>query len=235
MRILSALESNRQIGNGLAHAIVVAYNHAFMQKYDTVRHPLWRNLPNSISIGRLCATVILLGSMVFDRVTIFKWVLLGCLLSDVADGLIARALRLTSKLGAFLDSLADVATMFVAVLGILVFQQPFVAEHRAGLLLVVGFYIAEVVASLWRYGRVSSFHTVLARVAAFTGGVFVMSLFLWGCQDWLYQRTILVYLLAVSRTFPPPAAITTRAFAARVASPPRRISAAVHSPANGKT
>jgi phosphatidylglycerophosphate synthase len=177
---------------------VVAYNHAFMQKYDTVRHPLWRNLPNFISIARLCATVILLGSMVFDRVRIFKWVLLGCLLSDVADGLIARALRLTSKLGAFLDSLADVATMFVAVLGILVFQQPFVAEHYAGLSLVVGFYIAEVVASLWRYGRVSSFHTVLARVAAFTGGVFVMSLFLSRCQDWLYQRTILVYLLALA-------------------------------------
>ena len=169
-----------------------------MQKDDTDWHPLWRNLPNAISIARLCATVILLGSVVFDRVTIFKWVLLGCLLSDVADGLIARALNLTSKLGAFLDSLADVATMFVAVLGILVFQEPFVAKHYSGLLLVVGFYLAEVVASLWRYGRVSSFHTVLARVAAFIGGVFVMSLFLWGYQGWLYQRTILVYLLALT-------------------------------------
>lgn len=62
----------------------------------------------------------------------------------------------------------------------------------------MGLYIAEVVASLWRYGRVSSFHTVLARVAAFIGGVFVMSLFIWGYQDWLYQRTILVYVLALA-------------------------------------
>ena len=38
----------------------------------------------------------------------------------------------------------------------------------------------------------------LARVAAFTGEVFVMSLFLWGCQGWLYQKTILVYLLALA-------------------------------------
>src|SRR5271170_902803 len=62
----------------------------------------------------------------------------------------------------------------------------------------MGFYLAEVVASLWRYGKVSSFHTVLARAAAVMAGVFVMWLFLWGYQGWLYYRTVAVYMIALS-------------------------------------
>jgi phosphatidylglycerophosphate synthase len=138
----------------------------------TVRlSPLWRNIPNIISSARLCATGFLLALVLLHRVETFKWLLLACLLSDIVDGLIARAFHLTSKLGAFLDSLADVATMSLAVLGVLVFQRVFVVQHSTGLLLIVGSYVAEIVASLWRYGRVSSFHTVLARVAAFMAGL----------------------------------------------------------------
>lgn len=149
-------------------------------------------------MARLCATGVLIAAVVLDRVEIFKWLLLGCLLSDIADGLIARAFHLTSELGAFLDSLADVLTMFVAVLGVLVFQQQFVTEHYSGLLLMTGLYVFEVIASLWRYGRVSSFHTLLARIAAFIAGVFVMALFIWGYQDWLFQMTVVGYVVALS-------------------------------------
>ncbi len=65
----------------------------------------------------------------------------------------------------------------------------------------MGLYIIELITSLWRYGRVSSFHTLLTRAAAFMAGVFVMSLFLLGdsgYSDWLYQRTVLVYIFALS-------------------------------------
>lgn len=143
----------------------------------------------------------MLAAVLLHRVEMFKWLLLFCLLSDLLDGPIARSFRLTSKLGAFLDSLADVATMFAGLIGVLVFQQLFVAEHYPGLLLVMGLYIIELITSLWRYGRVSSFHTLLTRAAAFMAGVFVMSLFLLGdsgYSDWLYQRTVLVYIFALS-------------------------------------
>jgi CDP-diacylglycerol--glycerol-3-phosphate 3-phosphatidyltransferase len=132
------------------------------------------------------------------RVKTFKWLLLACLLSDILNGLIARTLDLTSELGAFLDSLADVATMFLALLGVLIFPKRFVAEHTMGLLLVIGLYVAEIIASSWRYGRVSSFHTVLDRIAALIAGVFIMWLFIWGYREWLYQKTVTIYILALS-------------------------------------
>jgi cardiolipin synthase len=172
-----------------------------MQKSGVVLRPLWGNIPNAISMARLCATVVLLASVLLHRADIFKWLFLASLLSDILDGLIARTFHLTSKLGATLDSIADVLTMSIGVLGILTFQSGFVSEHYPGLLLVLGFYGAEVMAAFWRYGKVSSFHTWLDRVAALMAGIFVMWLFFYGYQGWLYQRTVAVYLLALTEEF----------------------------------
>ena len=91
------------------------------------------------SIARLGATPILLASVLLGRVGVFKWLLLACLLSDILDGLIARTFRLTSKLGASLDSIADMATMLIGLIGVLVFQRPFVSARWPELLLVMCF------------------------------------------------------------------------------------------------
>ena len=107
-----------------------------MQDGNATLRRIWRNTPNTISIARLCATTVLLASVLFHRVEIFKWLLLACLLSDILDGLIARTFHLTSKLGASLDSLADVVTMLIGFLGVFVFQKAFVSEHYPGVLLV---------------------------------------------------------------------------------------------------
>lgn len=169
-----------------------------MQDGNATLRRIWRNTPNTISVARLCATTVLLASVLFHRVEIFKWLLLACLLSDILDGLIARTFHLTSKLGASLDSLADAVTMLIGFLGVFVFQKAFVSEHYPGVLLVAFFYVAEIIASLWRYGKVSSFHTLLDRIAAYMAGIFVMSLFLWGYHGWLFQLTVVVYAVALS-------------------------------------
>jgi CDP-diacylglycerol--glycerol-3-phosphate 3-phosphatidyltransferase len=169
-----------------------------MQDGNAMLRRIWRNTPNTISVARLCATTVLLASVLFHRVEIFKWLLLACLLSDILDGLIARTFHLTSKLGASLDSLADAVTMLIGFLGVFVFQKAFVSEHYPGVLLVAVFYVAEIIASLWRYGKVSSFHTLLDRIAAYMAGIFVMSLFLWGYHGWLFQLTVVVYAVALS-------------------------------------
>jgi CDP-diacylglycerol--glycerol-3-phosphate 3-phosphatidyltransferase len=177
---------------------VSAYNDQLMQEGNALQRRLWRNTPNAISIARLCATSVLLASVLLHRIEVFKWLLLGCLLSDILDGLIARTFHLTSKLGASLDSIADAVTMFIGLLGVLVFEELFVLEHYPELLLVVAFYAVELIASLWRYGRLSSFHTLLDRIAAYMGGIFVMSLFLWGYSGWLFHLIVIVYIVALS-------------------------------------
>jgi phosphatidylglycerophosphate synthase len=159
---------------------------------------VWRNVPNAISGARLCATPALLVCAVTHRLHAFTWLLLACLLSDILDGLVALCFHLTSKLGAALDSVADVLTMSIGLLGVFIFQKPFIAQHYPELLFVVLFYFAELMASLWRYGKVSSFHTLLDRVAAYLAGIFAMSLFLWGYHGWLFHATVAVYAVALT-------------------------------------
>jgi len=169
-----------------------------MQAGHVALHAIWRNTPNAISIARLCATAFLLAAVLQHEIDLFKWLLLACLLSDILDGLIARTFHLTSKVGAALDSAADMLTVLIGLFGVYVFQRAFVDEHFTGVLIVAVFYITEIVASVLRYGRLSSFHTLLDRVTAYASGIFVMSLFLWGYHGWLFQLTVLVYVVSLT-------------------------------------
>ena len=149
-----------------------------------------RNIPNAISVCRLFATPFLLATVVWKDQEKFKWLLLACLLSDILDGLIARLFRLRSQLGAFLDSTADILVLLIALAGIFVFQRGFLVAHYRGMFVVVVLFLAEAAAAVWRYGRISSFHTILTRVAAYSQGILVISLFLWGYHGWVFQVMI---------------------------------------------
>ncbi len=130
--------------------------------------------PNAISLARLLATPILLSSVMRGNMDLFKWLLLACLLSDILDGAIARIFHLRSHLGARLDSAADMIVAFISIADLFVFQKPFLAAHFRGLLIVVTFNLMEILASLWRYGKISSYHTTANLIAAYTQGIFVI-------------------------------------------------------------
>jgi CDP-diacylglycerol--glycerol-3-phosphate 3-phosphatidyltransferase len=121
---------------------------------------------------------------------------LACLLSDILDGLIARVFHLRSRLGAFLDSTADMLVTFIALYAVYVFRFAEVRPHMAAISVIAGLYVLEAVAALSRYGRISSFHTVLVRVSAYLQGIFIMALFLWGFQNWVFTVMLMVTVAA---------------------------------------
>lgn len=161
----------------------------------------WENTPNAISLARLLATPILLAAVIQGRMELFKWLLLACLLSDILDGLIARAFHLRSKLGARLDSTADMLVAFISIAALFVFQRAFLAAHFWELSIVISLYALEILAALLRYGKISSFHTIVNRIAAYSQGIFVMSLFLWGYRGWLFQPMIALTIVASVEEF----------------------------------
>jgi CDP-diacylglycerol--glycerol-3-phosphate 3-phosphatidyltransferase len=156
----------------------------------------WRHSPNAISGARLLAAPVLLAAALQRNEELFKWLLLACLLSDILDGLMARVFHLRSRLGAFLDSTADMLVAFIAFYAVYVFRRAEVRPHVAAICVIAGLYVLEAVAALGRYGRISSFHTILVRVSAYLQGIFIMALFLWGFQNWIFTVMLVVTVAA---------------------------------------
>ena len=88
-----------------------------------------RQLPNLLSGARLLASPVLAALAFMQQETVFTWVLIPALLSDILDGLIARMFTLESRLGAILDSVADTLLMLVSCYGIWVFHPEVIREH----------------------------------------------------------------------------------------------------------
>ena len=151
---------------------------------------MFRQLPNALSTARILAAPVLVVLATQGALQPFTWLLVLALLSDIADGLIARTFRLQSKLGALLDSVADTLLLFAALFGIWVFHPDVVREHAVVGLALVGAWVTENVAALLRYGRLSSFHTYVSKAAGYLLGIFIGVLFVFGFQPWLLYLAV---------------------------------------------
>jgi cardiolipin synthase len=149
-----------------------------------------RHVPNVISALRLLAVFVLALLAWRHAATAFAWLLVAALVSDIADGLIARLFHVTSKLGALLDSTADSLLLLAAGYGALVFHPEVVREHWPAVALLLGFWVFENLAALARYGRLSSFHTYLSKVAGYGLGIFIGVLFLFGYSGGLLHLAV---------------------------------------------
>jgi cardiolipin synthase len=73
-------------------------------------------VPNLLSIARLALIPVVAWQLAVEQYEIALPVFLAAALTDLADGYIARRFKLTSRLGAVLDPVADKLTMLVATL-----------------------------------------------------------------------------------------------------------------------
>ena len=80
-------------------------------------------------------------------------------------------------MGARLDSLADDLTVLMGILGIFRFQPEFLQQELPWIIILIAMYLIQTTMALVRYGRVSSFHTYMAKGAAILQGSFLILLF----------------------------------------------------------
>jgi len=155
-----------------------------------------RHVPNALSVLRMLSVPVLLLLAATRRETAFTWLLIAALLTDIADGLVARVFSLQSRLGAQLDSVADTLLLLAAVAGLWAFHRELLVEHGALVALGLALWLLEDLAALLRYGRLSSFHTYTSKVAGNVLGAFIGVLFVFGPVDWLLCLAVGVSVLA---------------------------------------
>lgn len=135
------------------------------------------HIVNSITIYRIATAPVLLFLLFYHEVDWFKWLLAASFFTDAIDGYIARRYKVTSIAGARLDSIGDDLTVLVAIIGMIVLKPDFVAREKIMLLCLCGLFVVQTAVALLKYGRQTSFHTLLAKAAAILQGVFLLLLF----------------------------------------------------------
>ena len=80
------------------------------------------NLPNILSLFRLCLTAFFILAISYQRYTLALALFLAQAISDLLDGFFARMMHKTTDLGAWLDPIAD-KVMLVSSYLVLGFQQ----------------------------------------------------------------------------------------------------------------
>jgi phosphatidylglycerophosphate synthase len=157
---------------------------------------LWRHLPNALSVARIGAAPVLGYLAAFGAEQRFTWLLVPALLTDIADGYIARRFGLTSRLGAMLDSTADALLFLVAIFGVWALHPDVLREHAVAGLVVAGSWIVEMAVALARYGKLSSFHTYASKAAGYLLGILIGVLFVWGLPPPLLYAAVCVSVAA---------------------------------------
>jgi phosphatidylglycerophosphate synthase len=132
---------------------------------------------NGITFYRLISALALIVLICLGQMGIFKWLLALSFFTDAVDGYLARKLKVTSVFGARLDSVADDLTIVAAIVGVVVFKTVFVREQAITFIVLFVLFLVQNLLAFTRYGKMSSFHTYLAKLAAVLQGVFFILLF----------------------------------------------------------
>lgn len=147
-------------------------------------------LVNAITGYRLMAFFILIFLLFQSDLLLFKWLLGISFFTDLIDGYLARKLKVQSTFGARLDSVADDLTVLAGIVGMYLFKRTFFDEQLMLLVVMLGLFFVQTVIALFRYGKTTSFHTYLAKIAAILQGTFLILLF------FLEQPPYLLFYLA---------------------------------------
>ena len=142
---------------------------------------------NGITAYRLVTFPVLIVLLLTDRVDIFRWMLGISFFTDAIDGWLSRRFGTTSVFGSRLDSIGDDLTVLAGIIGVLVVDPGFLWDRWVSVAILLGLLLVQVSYALLRYGKLTSFHTYLAKLAAVAQGVFLLAFFFFpDARDWLF-------------------------------------------------
>src|SRR6266478_4433410 len=169
------------------------------------------NLPNLLSCTRLALVPVLLTLAWTGHAKAFLYCFIVSLLTDLADGLLARRLNLATELGAKLDSWADFMTYLALPFCGWWLRPGVVSEERVWLAAGIGCYLVATIVGFLRFRRLTSYHTWGAKTAAVLVGAAVFVFFADG-PGWVFRMVMPIVVLtnleeiAITFALPQPAA-----------------------------
>jgi phosphatidylglycerophosphate synthase len=129
---------------------------------------------NGITLYRVIAAPFLVVLLFAGYYQVFKWLLAVSFFTDLIDGYLARKFKVTSVMGTRLDSIGDDLTVLAALIALFVMNPSFINAHKAVLVVLFVVFLIETSYAFYKYGKMTNFHTYLAKLAAFLQGSFLL-------------------------------------------------------------
>lgn len=153
------------------------------------------NVPNLISCFRLAAPPVLLYLAWHGHARFFLVLLVAAFLSDKLDGYIARKFHQVSELGAKLDSWGDFAIYMTIPLSAWWLWPGLIRQEAPFIIAAMASYCIPKIIGFLKFGCLTSYHTVGAKISVFLMCVTVLILFVGGF-GWPFRLATPIFVLA---------------------------------------
>lgn len=149
------------------------------------------NFPNILSLYRLIVFPFILYLIISEQETLFALFICINLFTDILDGFIARRFNMQTEIGAKLDSIADVSTYILAILGVIIFKSSDFYPHMNSFIIFISLFVSVNILSIIKFGRFPSLHLYSWKVGGYIQGLFFAILFTTGFYPTLYYIMII--------------------------------------------
>lgn len=167
--------------------------------FDLVfRSGIRSGIVNTLTLFRMISSPVLIY-LLFINSAAFKWLILAAFITDILDGFLARYWKVTSKLGAILDSLADDILFIVLLVAIVVWHPSVFTDHTTILSITLILFFIKMAALYLRHKKIiSGMHTYLTKAAAFMQALFFLFCIFFGPHSILFYSAIYCTIFALA-------------------------------------
>lgn len=153
-------------------------------------------IPNILSLYRILIFPFILYLLFTKNESLFTLFITISLITDILDGLIARVFKMQTRIGAKLDSWADAGTYILAFIAIYLFRWNEIRNEWVILFIFFITWILSYAAVLTKFKGLIGLHTYLSKLTGYLQGAFIVILFLFGYNAWLFYLCLCAGILA---------------------------------------
>lgn len=147
-------------------------------------------VPNILSAYRILVFPLIFLLAMNKQENLFVVFLIISLVTDILDGWIARMFKMETEFGARLDSIADVGTYLLAIMGVFVFKANEFKPHLISFYVFIALFVLANLLSIIKFKRFPSLHLYSWKIGGYIQGFFFFVLFVFGFYPAFYYFMI---------------------------------------------
>lgn len=119
-------------------------------------------IPNTLSIFRIILSGLLIVSFPYKTIFIIIYLLSG--FTDILDGFIARKYNIETKLGAKLDSIADIILYTVLLIIFFIWFRTILIKYKWLIIITITIRVSTIIIGIVKFKNIVFIHTVANKI-----------------------------------------------------------------------